>query len=96
MSGFRRLVLDVLKPHEPSNLVLAKRLSELDNIDGVNVSLYEIDQNTENVKITIVGNDMSFEDIKMVIEELGAVIHSIDEIVAGKKLIETVRTEQDR
>ncbi len=96
MSGFRRLVLDVLKPHEPSNLVLAKRLSELDNIEGVNVSLYEIDQNTENVKITIVGNDMSFEDIKMVIEELGAVIHSIDEIVAGKKLIETVKTEQDR
>ncbi|MBO8182695.1 MAG: DUF211 domain-containing protein [Archaeoglobus sp.] len=96
MSGFRRLVLDVLKPHEPSNLVLAKRLSELENIEGVNVSLYEIDQNTENVKITIVGNDMSFEDIKMVIEELGAVIHSIDEIVAGKKLIETVKTEQDR
>jgi hypothetical protein len=94
--GFKRLVLDVLKPHEPSNLVLAKRLSELDNIDGVNVSLYEIDQNTENVKITIVGDDMSFEDIKMVIEELGAVIHSIDEIVAGKKLIETVKTEQDR
>ena len=88
--------MDVLKPHEPSNLVLAKRLSELENIEGVNVSLYEIDQNTENVKITIVGNDMSFEDIKMVIEELGAVIHSIDEIVAGKKLIETVKTEQDR
>ncbi len=96
MPGFKRLVLDVLKPHEPSNLILAKRLSELDNIDGVNVSLYEIDQNTENVKITIVGDDMSFEDIKMVIEELGAVIHSIDEIVAGKKLIETVKTEQDR
>jgi hypothetical protein len=94
--GFRRLVLDVLKPHEPSNLVLAKRLSELENIDGVNVSLYEIDQNTENVKITIVGNDMSFEEIKMVIEELGAVIHSIDEIVAGRRLIETVKTEQDR
>lgn len=96
MPGFRRLVLDVLKPHEPSNLVLAKRLSELENIDGVNVSLYEIDQNTENVKITIVGNDMSFEEIKMVIEELGAVIHSIDEIVAGRRLIETVKTEQDR
>ncbi len=96
MAGFKRLVLDVLKPHEPSNLILAKRLSELDNIEGVNVSLYEIDQNTENVKITIVGDDMSFEDIKMVIEDLGAVIHSIDEIVAGKKLIETVKTEQDR
>jgi hypothetical protein len=92
--GLRRLVLDVLKPHEPSNIMLARKLSELENIDGVNLSLYEIDQNTENVKITIVGDDMDFERIKGVIEDLGAVIHSVDEIVAGKKIVDTVETEQ--
>lgn len=96
MAGLRRLVLDVLKPHEPSNIVLARRLSEIENIDGVNLSLYEIDQNTENVKITIVGNDMDFEIIRRAIEDLGAVIHSIDEIVAGKRIVETVETEQDK
>ena len=96
MAGIRRLVLDVLKPHEPSNIILAKVLSELEFVDGVNLSLYEIDQNTENVKITIVGNDMDFEEIKRTIERLGGVIHSVDEIVAGKKIVETVMTEQDR
>lgn len=96
VAGLRRLVLDVLKPHEPSNIVLARRLSEIENIDGVNLSLYEIDQNTENVKITIVGNDMDFEIIRRAIEDLGAVIHSIDEIVAGKRIVETVETEQDK
>ena len=96
MAGLRRLVLDVLKPHEPGNIVLALRLSELENIEGVNLSLYEIDQTTENIKITIVGDEMDFEKIKQVIEDLGGVIHSIDEIVAGKKIIETVETEQDR
>lgn len=96
MAGLRRLVLDVLKPHEPGNIVLALKLSELKNVDGVNLSLYEIDQTTENIKITIVGDEMDFDEIKRVIEDLGGVIHSIDEIVAGNKIIETVETEQDR
>uniref|UniRef100_A0A7C4S660 DUF211 domain-containing protein n=1 Tax=Geoglobus ahangari TaxID=113653 RepID=A0A7C4S660_9EURY len=96
MAGIRRLVLDVLKPHEPNNILLAKVLSELEFVDGVNLSLYEIDQNTENVKITIVGDDMDFEEIKRTIESLGGVIHSIDEVVAGKRIVETVMTEQDR
>ncbi len=88
-------MLDVLKPHEPSNVILALRLSEVENVDGVNLSLSEMDQNTETLKITIVGNNMDFEKIKRVIEELGAVIHSVDEIVAGKVIVERVKTEQD-
>jgi len=88
-------VLDVLKPHEPSNVILALRLSEVENVDGVNLSLSEMDQNTETLKITIVGNNMDFEKIKKVIEDLGAVIHSVDEIVAGNVIVERVKTEQD-
>ena len=38
---------------------------------------------------------MDFEKIKKVIEELGGVIHSVDEIVAGKVIVEKVKTEQD-
>ena len=95
VTGLRRLVLDVLKPHEPSNVLLALKLSEVENVDGVNLTLMEMDQNTETLKITIVGNNMDFEKIKKVIEELGAVIHSVDEIVAGKIMVEKVKTEQD-
>jgi len=95
VTGLRRLVLDVLKPHEPSNILLALKLSEVENVDGVNLTLMEMDQNTETLKITIVGNNMDFEKIKKVIEELGAVIHSVDEIVAGKIIVEKVKTEQD-
>jgi len=95
VTGLRRLVLDVLKPHEPSNVLLALKLSEVENVDGVNLTLMEMDQNTETLKITIVGNNMDFEKIKKVIEELGGVIHSVDEIVAGKVIVEKVKTEQD-
>jgi len=95
VSGLRRLVLDVLKPHEPQSVIFALKLSEIRNVEGVNVSLAEIDQATESLKITIVGNNLSFEEIKKVIEDLGGVIHSVDEVVAGKVIVESVKTEQD-
>jgi hypothetical protein len=95
VAGLRRLVLDVLKPHEPSNVLLALKLSEVENVEGVNLILREMDQNTETLKITVVGDNMNFDKIKKVLEDFGAVIHSVDEIVAGKKLVESVRTEQD-
>ena len=96
MAGIKRLVLDVLIPHYPLTVEYAKALSELKAISGVNLSLYEVDQQTENVKITIEGDDLDYELIKDVIEELGAVIHSIDEIAAGRRLVEEVETLQDR
>jgi len=89
------MVLDVLKPHEPKTIVFALKLSELENVDGVNIHLSEIDQATENIKITILGNNLDYEQIKNVIEDLGGVIHSIDEVVAGKIIVESVKTEQD-
>ncbi len=95
MKGIRRLVLDVLKPHEPQSTILAVKLSEIENVAGVNVTLAEIDQATESVKITIVGDDLDYSKIKKVIEDLGGVVHSIDEVVAGKVIVESVKTEQD-
>ncbi|MBN1133620.1 MAG: DUF211 domain-containing protein [Methanosarcinaceae archaeon] len=96
MSGIRRLVLDVLKPHHPSIVELSQKLSVLKGVAGVNLSLYEVDQQTENIKITIEGENLDYEEIKESIDNLGAVIHSVDEIAAGKQLVEEVETLQDR
>ncbi|SDF34631.1 hypothetical protein SAMN04488589_0418 [Methanolobus vulcani] len=96
MTGIRRLVLDVLKPHHPSIVELSKTLSVLQGVHGVNLSLYEVDQQTETVKITVEGENLDYEEIKQAIENLGAVVHSIDEIAAGKRLVEEVQTLQER
>jgi hypothetical protein len=95
VAGLRRLVLDVLKPHEPSNVLLAMKLSELENVEGVNLILKEMDRETETLKVTIVGDNLNYDMIRKVLEDFGAVIHSVDEIVAGKKIVESVKTEQD-
>ncbi len=96
MTKIQRLVLDVLKPHRPTITDMAKQLSVLKNVTGVNLTLYEVDQETENIKITIEGNDLDYDKIESAIEELGAVIHSVDEVAAGSKLVEDVETPQDK
>ena len=95
MGNLRRLVLDVLKPLEPSIVELVQLLADLDGVDGVNISIYEIDRRVENAKITVEGHDLRYDDIADVIGENGGAIHSIDEVAAGKVLIEDVITPQD-
>jgi hypothetical protein len=95
MGNLRRLVLDVLKPLEPSIVELVQLLADFEGVDGANISIYEIDRRVENAKITIEGHDLRYEEISQVIEENGGAIHSIDEVAAGRVLIEDVITPQD-
>ncbi len=89
--GLKRLVLDVLKPHMPLLPELSLLLSRLSGVAGVNISLIEVDKN-ESIKVTIEGNSLNYELIAETLEEAGAVIHSIDQAVAGKVIIEEVET----
>jgi len=95
MGKVRRLVLDVLKPLDPTIIELAEQLSELSGVEAVNISIYEIDRRVENAKITIEGADIIYEDVVETIQENGGTMHSIDEVVAGKIIIEDAETLQD-
>lgn len=95
VTDIRRLVLDVLKPHKPSLMEMSTRLSGLKGVEGVNCALEEVDQETESVKVTIEGSAIHFETVEDTLRELGAVIHSVDIVASGKRLVEDVRTAQD-
>ncbi len=95
LSDIRRLVLDVLKPHRPSIIDLAGKLSAIKGVDGVNCVLEEVDQETESVTITLEGTAVDYERVEQALREAGAVIHSIDEVALGKKLVEAARISQD-
>ena len=95
MGKVRRLVLDVLKPLDPTIIQLAQSLSELPGIEAVNISIYEIDRRVENAKITIEGSDIVYESVVETIQQNGGSVHSIDEVVAGKMIIEDAATPQD-
>ena len=95
MGNLRRLVLDVLKPLDPSIVSLVQFLADLEGVDGVNISINEIDRRVENAKVTVEGQDLRYDEIVSIIEENGGSVHSIDEVAAGAILIEDVITQQD-
>jgi hypothetical protein len=95
MGNLRRIVLDVLKPLEPNIVDLVQKVSTLTGVEGVNITIYEIDHHVENAKITVEGEQLSYRDLHDLIEETGGAVHSIDEVAAGKRTVEEVVTHQD-
>ena len=92
----RRVILDVLKPHSPNIIELSQKLAALDGTSGVNIMLEEVDQETENIKVTIEGRSIDYDEVVKVIETMGGAVHSIDSVSVGKRLVEFVETLQDR
>jgi len=93
--GIRRIVLDVLKPHSPQLTDLALMLTRDERVSGLNISLKEVDQNTESITITLEGDDLRYDTIKEILEQAGAVIHSIDQVVAGRRFVEEVTLQPE-
>ena len=80
MSRVQRLVLDVLKPHQPNALEFARELAALDQNYGVSLKVVEVDEQTETIQVTLEGNALDFDRIAAAIAEAGASLHSIDEV----------------
>ncbi|MFH1787755.1 MAG: DUF211 domain-containing protein [Candidatus Altiarchaeota archaeon] len=81
------LVLDVLKPHKPNIVELGRDLCEW-GVEASSISVYAVDEKTESIKIVIEGKGIDFEKIRTRIEDSGAVVHSIDRVVYGRKIPE--------
>ena len=80
MIKVKKLILDILKPHQPNALEFASALAEKGNEIQVTLIVAAVDEKTESVEVKIEGNDINFELLTERIKELGASIHSIDEV----------------
>jgi hypothetical protein len=96
LTKIRKIVLDVLKPHQPDIVEYSERLSDIKYVTGVSIFLNEVDQETESIKVVIEGSHLNFTTIRRAVEELSGSIHSIDAIYAGERIVEEVDTPQDR
>ncbi|OTF01782.1 DUF211 domain-containing protein [Halorubrum sp. SD683] len=95
MVPVRRLVLDLLKPYDPDVVTVADTVAGLDGVDGVNIVLVETDKEVQNVKMTVEGDAIGVDAVDETIEDMGAAIHSIDEVVCGERMVEQGKTPQD-
>lgn len=80
MIKVKKLILDILKPHQPNSLEFASALAEQDNEIQIRLTVAAVDEKTESVIIEVEGNDINFEQIAERIKELGGSVHSIDEV----------------
>ncbi len=95
MSNIRRLVLDIMKPHTPSIIKYSTDLADLPCISGVNSSMVEIDHEVENIKVTIEGDNIDYNRVEEVIENLGGSVHSVDKVLCGEEIVKELTTPQD-
>jgi hypothetical protein len=95
MATIRQLVLDVLKPHEPTMLSIAQEMADTDGVDGVNAILLEMDEEVRNIKFTVEGDDIDYDTVTRVIEDTGATVHSVDQVACGDRMVEETPTPQD-
>lgn len=87
----RRLSLDVDKVIDrPDMVVLARTLEKVAGVTAVNITVNEIDIETVGTIITVEGDDIDTDALFATIESVGAVLHSIDEIVAGDHILDHV------
>lgn len=95
MAPLRRFVVDVLKPHKPPLVQFADRVAEVDGVDGVTVTLVELDREVQNVKLTVEGADLDVDAVESAIDGLGGTVHSVDQVSCGDHVVEDRQTLQD-
>ncbi|MCW8924159.1 MAG: DUF211 domain-containing protein [Gammaproteobacteria bacterium] len=76
----KRIVLDVLKPHQPNALEFSQAIAKVGIDYCVHLIVLEVDENTETIQIEVTGSAIDFEAIQVVIKDLGGSLHSIDEV----------------
>lgn len=76
----KRIVLDVLKPHQPNGLEFTSAIAEQSPGARVKLTVIEVDEQTETVIIVIEGQDLRYNEITEAISKMGGTVHSIDEV----------------
>ena len=93
--NIRRLVLDVDKTvGRPTIIELAQAIEPVAGVAGFNIAVTEIDIETVGTEITVEGEEIDYEQLVHAIESSGAVVHGVDEIAAGSRLIENVKRQR--
>jgi len=76
----RKIVLDVLKPHQPNALEFSLALAAAGSEYRVNLTVIEVDEKTETLRIVIEAAAVDFAAVEAAIKRMGGSVHSIDEV----------------
>jgi hypothetical protein len=90
--GIKQLMMDVDKAFErPSIVEIANAIEEQQGVEGLSIVVTEVDMETVGMEITVEGEALNYDEIVSAIEKTGAVVHSLDQLLAGKRMITPTR-----
>lgn len=93
--NIRRVVLDVDKALKVPTLVeIGAAISSSSGVRAFNITVTEVDQETVGTSITVEGESIDYDALVRAIETSGAVVHSLDQLVAGDRIIDYVPRER--
>lgn len=80
MISVKKLVLDVLKPHQPNALEFSSAIASVGADYRVYLTVLEVDERTETLQMVVEANAVDFDAIQAAITRMGGSLHSIDEV----------------
>lgn len=84
--------MDVDKALERPQIVeISDAIEAVNGVEGLSIVVTEVDMETVGMEITVEGDNLDYEAIRAAIEKTGAVVHSLDQVLAGKRMITPTR-----
>jgi hypothetical protein len=74
-----------MSPAQQSMVDLVDKLSKLEGVSQVDVTLQELEKNVEDFKVTLEGYGLDYERIREALKDFGAVIRNVDHITSAKE-----------
>jgi hypothetical protein len=87
--NIRRVHLDVdWAVSGPGIRAVAQAIDAVSGVDAANITITEIDLETIGTDVAVEGPDVDLDALVKAIEDAGAVVHSIDRIAFGERIVE--------
>jgi len=89
--NIRRVLLDVDKAiGRPEIIDIAEAIDGCPGVAALNITVTEIDVQTIGMDVTVEGDDIDLDALYRAVESTGAVVHSIDELAAGERIVDRI------
>ena len=80
MVTVKRIMLDVLKPHQPNALEFSQAIARAGKDYRVTLIVLEMDEETQTLQLEVEGSEIDFDAIEAAIASMGGSLHSIDQV----------------
>ncbi len=88
MVTVKRVMLDVLKPHQPNALAFSEAIASVGDDYRVCLTVVEMDDKTETVQVEVEASSVDLDAVESAITSMGGSLHSIDKVEVHNEIKE--------